>query len=346
MTIRIKAAASAAAAALAFTTSASAHHPGGAGNAVGAGPINTISASTLEKGQTVAGVTFEYMGLGGINDGDLKKAAEDAHEHGHGGHAHSIGSILSPAASVAYGLADDLTLSLRLPYVSRHDIREGHKHDHHDPAEVHYRGDASGFGDISALAQWRFLNNSASQTEAALLLGVKAPTGRTNVEDDHGENFEAEFLPGSGAWDGMFGLALTQRVGAWSFDASGLYTLIGKGEFDTDLGDRVHYNVAASYRIMGSTPHPHEGVTPRGHNHGGAIDLVLELNGEWHDYQETDGEEDRNSGGHTLYIAPGVRISEGPWSGFVSVGIPLVDEVNGIQSDPDFRVVTGASVGF
>jgi hypothetical protein len=342
----IKTTVSATAAALAFSTSALAHHPGGAGNTAGTGPINTISATTLGKGETVVGVTFEYTGLGGISDGDLREAAEHAHDAGHDEHAHSIGSIVSPSASIAYGLTDDLTLSLRLPYVIRHDIREGHKHDALEPAEVHDRGDASGFGDISALAQWRFLNNRASQTEAALLLGVKAPTGRTDVEDDDGEEFEAEFLPGSGAWDGMIGLALTQRSGAWSFDVSGLYTLVGTGEFDTDLGDRVHYNIAASYRIMGALPHDHEGGSHDSHDDGGAVDLVLELNGEWHDFQDIDGEEDPNSGGHTLYISPGVRISEGPWSGFVSVGIPIADEVNGVQSDPDFRVVSGASVSF
>jgi hypothetical protein len=337
---------SAVASALTLPASALAHHPGGAGNTAGTGPINTISATTLDKGETVVGVTFEYTGLGGINDSDLREAAEHAHEEGHDGHAHSMASIVAPSANIAYGLTDDLTLALRLPYVIRHDIREGHKHDHHDPAEVHYRGDSSGFGDISALAQWRFFNDPASRTEAALVLGVKAPTGRTDVEDSNGEDFEAEFLPGSGSWDGMFGFALTQRVGAWSFDASGLYTLVGTGEFDTDLGDRLYYNIAASYRIMGAAPHAHVGGSHGPHDHDSAVDLVLELNGEWHDYQEIDGEKDPNSGGHTLYISPGVRISEGAWSGFVSVGIPIVDEVNGIQSDPDFRVVTGASVGF
>lgn len=342
----LKAALPVSAAFFAVSSAAWAHHPVGAGNTAGAGPINTISAATLDKGQTVVGVTFEYLSLGGIGNGDLKKAAEHAHEAGHDGHAHSIGTIVSPSASLAYGLTDDFTLSLRLPYIIRHDIREGHKHDHADPAEVHERGDASGFGDISALAQWRFLNNTSSGTQAALLLGLKAPTGRTDVDDAHGEAFEAEFLPGSGAWDGMFGFALTQSVGAWSFDANGLYTLIGTGEYDTDLGDRVHYNVAASYRVMGSVPHAHEEGNHAGHDHGGAIDLVLELNGEWHDNQEIDGEEDPNSGGHSLFVAPGVRISEGAWSGFVSVGIPIIDTVNGIQSDPDFRVVSGASVGF
>src|SRR5262245_16768607 len=38
-----------------LSPAALAHHPGGIGNAQGAGPINTISATTLEQGQSVAG---------------------------------------------------------------------------------------------------------------------------------------------------------------------------------------------------------------------------------------------------------------------------------------------------
>jgi hypothetical protein len=82
-------------------------------------------------------------------------------------------------------VTNDLTVSLRLPYVLRTDIREAHVHG--DEAEVHARGDSEGLGDLSAMAQWRFFNNQARGTEAALLLGVKAPTGETD-ETDVGAN--------------------------------------------------------------------------------------------------------------------------------------------------------------
>ena len=77
-------------------------------------------------------------------------------------------------------------------------------------------------------------------------MGVKAPTGRTNEYDKLGERFEAEFQPGSGSWDGLFGVAFTQRFTAWSFDANVLYQQVNKGTQDTDLGDRFHYNAAVS----------------------------------------------------------------------------------------------------
>ena len=99
--------------------------------------------------------------------------------------------------------------------------------------------------------------------------------------------------------DGLFGVALTQRVGQWSFDSSVLYTAFGAGTQDTEFGDRMQYSAAISYRVAGmgaasgamfngSKPHAH-GADAHGNVHiesaGPALDLILELNGEWHGTQ-------------------------------------------------------------
>ena len=179
----------------------------------------------------------------------------------------------------------------------------------------------SGIGDLLLLGQYRFLNDRASRTEAALLFGVKTPTGET--DERHGDEvLEAEFQPGSGSWDGLFGLALTQRVGLWSFDSNVLYSLVTEGTQQTDLGDIFLFNAAVSYRLSslgGPTPmfhgaHAHKaGDDGHGHahshaeeaGHGAALDLVLELNGEWHGKQETAGAKDDNSGGTTIFSRRG-----------------------------------------
>jgi hypothetical protein len=41
-----------------------------------------------------------------------------------------------------------------------------------------------------------------------------------------------------------------------------------------------------------------------------------------------------------------LRFSKDNWSSFVSVGFPIINDLNGIQSEPDIRVVTGVSVAF
>jgi hypothetical protein len=359
------AAAGASLAACMLVPSAFAHHPSGVSSAGGAGPIATIQATTLDQGHGAAGVFFEMVKIAPFSDEELKTLA------GRHIHAHSMDAILAPTLVFAYGLTSDFTVMARLPYIIRRDIREGH-HSHGPQGNtVDERGDAAGIGDLTLLGQYRFLNSRATGTEAALLLGVKAPTGRTGLWDDLGERFEAEFQPGSGSWDGLFGLAFTQRAGAWSFDANVLYQQVNKGALDTDLGDRFLYNAAVSYRLtsggnagraahpmhLGAMPEPmyHGGPKPRAHHHheeppapppGPALDLVLELNGEWHGRQEIAGVKDENSGGNVVYLSPGLRLSFDKWSGFVSVGIPTVNHLNGVQAEPDWRLLTGVAVSF
>jgi Putative MetA-pathway of phenol degradation len=349
----------AAALALLFSAPAYAHHPSGVSSTGGAGPINTVSATTLEQGQSAAAIFFEIVRMNPFSDAEL--TAPGTH------HPHSLDAILAPSLSYAYGLTKDLTVSARLPYLQRTDVREGHVHG--GVPLVEDLGNSSGIGDLTLLGQYRFFNNRASRFEAALLLGVKAPTGKTDNVTDTGERFETEFQPGSGSWDGLFGVAVTQRFGAWSFDSNVLYVLATKGAQQTDLGDRFQYNAAISYRVgslgrggpmhLGAMPEPmyhggpgSHGKTAKAHTHdepaprGPTLDLVLELNGEWHDNQTVAGAKDANSGGHTLYLSPGVRVSSGSMSAFASVGIPLVNEMNGYQVEADWRLVTGVSVGF
>ena len=306
---------------VALAGAAHAHHPGGGGNSGSGGAINTISADTLAEGQAAASVRYEYIKLGNLGDADLLAAASQ------GKHGHSLGSIDSVSLSAAYGITNDLMFSVRLPGVRRSDIREAREEPgllsggHMDAGQmsslmssdgVNARGNASGFGDISVLGQYRFHNNAQTGTSAAVLFGFKAPTGSTSQRDANGELFEAEFQPGSGSWDALLGAAFTKRLGRWSFDVSGLYWLVGNGTQDTNLGDRFLFGAGMSYRLVGAIGSSkevelHEYCMQRqnqmhehclyhaNHDHSDmkktpyTLDLVLELNGEWHDKQRIAG---------------------------------------------------------
>ncbi len=331
-----------------------AHHPGIGGGSEDAGPITTISAATLEQGHAAISFVYEFIQIRSLSDAAMAAAVTPDT------HIHTLTGIASAAISVAYGVTDNLTVGLRLPWVRRTGIREAHQDSLIDPIEFHDHGNASGIGDLTAIAQFRLLNNRTSMTEAAVLLGFKAPTGQTNMLTAGGELFDAEFQPGSGSWDGLFGVAFSQRLGgALSFHANVLYMLVGTGIQNTNLGDRFLYNAALVYRLFGSPgastampahvhhhgpntpPHTHE--TPRP---GPALDVMLELNGEWHGWQTTAGVVDPNSGGNLVYLSPGVRLTLDRWSGFLSVGIPVINDPNGVQAKPGWRVVTGLAAGF
>jgi hypothetical protein len=41
-----------------------------------------------------------------------------------------------------------------------------------------------------------------------------------------------------------------------------------------------------------------------------------------------------------------MRIASNRWSGFVSVGLPIINDLNGLQSEPTYRLFAGVLVGF
>ena len=358
---------SAVALAFAATSPAMSHHPSGTGTSSTGGPIVTIPGTTLQKGASALYFAFEHLSFDELSDAVLEAAA--ARDE----HAHSLATLESAAFGYSYGLTDRLMVSVLLPYVVRTGIREashGAAEEHeHAGAETHHetpaeetdtvnRGDTEGVGDLSLFGQYRF-HGKRNGLQASLLAGIKTPTGKTGERDNQGELFEAEFQPGSGSWDPMFGLALSRAQGRWSVDGNVLYTIATEGTQQTDLGDRLHYNVAVTNRLMGGdaeTPpevamnHSHHG---RNHhrNHavsagGLVIEAVLELNGEWQAKQTISGAADPNSGGNVVFLSPGIRVDSNRWSGFVSVGLPIINDLNGLQSEATYRLFGGVLVGF
>ena len=339
-------------------SAACAHHPG-IGGIGGAGGIFTIGAGTLDQGQFAFSAFADYL--------RLKQLSEPTLLANVGNDVHGLQTVESYAVALAYGITNDLMVSVRLPWVRRTGILEAVQEDPSDPAMVRDRGNTSGFGDVTVLGQYRFVNNQVIGTQAAVLFGVKAPTDITDLVDRFGEIYEAEFQPGSGSWDGLFGAAFSQRLNsALSFHANGLAIATGTGTQNTSLGNRFLYNAALSYRVFGETtsePHTHD---PRnvyahaGHDHSMvtkapmvaaphdhvALDALLEINGEWHDKQRTAGVTDPNSGGTTVFISPGLRLTVDNWSSYVLVGIPVVNDYNGVQPTPAWRTLVGVSAVF
>ncbi len=327
---------------------ATADHPTVNFGGEAAGPITTVSATTLASGQLAVGVRGEAIVPDRFEDNELVGFAASGQEG-----VHSLDRLTSGSFGAAYGITNDLTVSLRLPYIWRNGIRESEIED--GEAEAHLHGNSRGLGDLTAMAQYRPITKAAHGIDVGLLVGLKMPTGETKDRDKDGVRFEAEFQPGSGSWDPMAGLAATKHLGPVALDANVLYLLVNEGSQSTDLGDSFTYNVALSYRVFGSRPEEHDHAAEdadRAHEHPSdqgqmALDLILELNGEWRQKVETNGVSDPHSGGNLVFLSPGVRlVAPQGWSAFVSVGVPVIENLNGIQTDTDFRVVAGLGVAF
>ncbi len=302
-----------------------------------ASPISTESGITLPEGMISTGFRSEYIKFDEYSDAKLQDLrAEDAEAD-----LHSVESLWSLSISAAYGLTDDLTLGIRVPFIIRHDIREP-EHDFVGPgAPVESLGNVEGIGDTTFYSQYRFFKNEGTNISA--LLGIKAPTGKTirsTLHDGKVEILDAEFQPGSGSWDGILGLAFTQKIDALSITASSVYTIASEGTQDTDLGDIFSYNFALSYRLLGQ-----KGVSYEAPKF--ALDTIIEFNGEWRDKEQNSNVKDNNSGGNIAYISPGLRFIAGNnVSVGASFGIPIVQNTNGNQVEPDYRVISSINFSF
>jgi Putative MetA-pathway of phenol degradation len=317
------------------TTSAFAHGDSGGGGGI-----------ILPAGITLVAIDYNSTKFNEISDARLTALALQGVEE-----VHSLKSISVPALTVGYGLIRDLTVAVRLPYLDNREIRETDP----DSGGVNARGGVDGFGDASVTGTYRFYNDPATGLDAALILGVKAPTGPTGRVDDGGERFETEHQPGSGSWDGIVGATVSREINRVTLSADVLYQFSGEGTEDTTIGDRVSYGFTASYRVWTSGG-DHNGIKHDGGPHHGAghdpvhgvtaLDMSLGLNGDWAGEVETSGETNENTGGNMLFLTPGLKLSVENWSAYVSAGIPVVMDLNGIQSEPNWRLTTGMSVAF
>ena len=73
---------------------------------------------------------------------------------------------------------------------------------------------------------------------------------------------------------------------------------------------------------------------------------VLEMNGEWRDKTEVDSRKDGNTGGNLIFASAGLRWGYGDWATHLSLVTPLYKNLNGVQSEPDWRLSTGVSLAF
>jgi len=312
-----------------------ADHPTVAFGNEASGPINTIAATLMPSKTWGTGIRTEVIEKEAFSDQQLINSADKGIEG-----IHSVYRIISTSLSVAYGVNDDLTLSVRLPYIERKNIREGEIEN--GDAEAHAHGDSSGLGDLLLFGQYRV--SESKNTDISLLLGLKTPTGETDDKDDDGHRFETEFQSGTGSWDFLVGSAISHTNDKVGYHANVLFNKTTEGSQSTEIGDILSYNLAMTYRLNGEdhSKHEHEHHSDSSET-GITWDAVIELNGETRRKNKISGISEDHSGGTMLLIAPGLRVSSGNIGGFISIGLPIVENMNGQQTDLNVRIVAGLS---
>lgn len=161
-----------------------------------ASPIITQTGVTLPTGMWAGGIITQFSNFDSASDQKLLSLKNNAVDDAHGD-VHSVNTLLIPSVFAAYGVTDDLTLGLRIPYVLRSGVRSPQDTD--PSLAVDKLGDPSGFGDVSFFGQYRFFHSADNLNHASLVVALKTPTGRTGVQTNQGGNFETHHQPGGGA---------------------------------------------------------------------------------------------------------------------------------------------------
>jgi hypothetical protein len=220
---------------------------------------------------------------------------------------------LNTVATLSYGISDDWSISLRLPFVKR-----DHLHDLFDP-ETSAIGPSEQWqftkpGDVQVLARRQFATETADRSWA-VFGGLKLPTGSTQVTNADGARAERALQPGSGTTDIVAGLAVRQAMGP--SDA-----LIGQAVWSQALGAHEDYKPGGRLDLSAGWSHAYS------HSLGAVVQLNLS-----HRARDSGAQsEPDNSGSTKLQLSPGVTVGVGAASTlYAYLQLPLYQKVNGIQ---------------
>lgn len=239
----------------------------------------------------------------------------------------SVSVRLTPV-SLVYGLRRSVSVIGIFPFIDKEMSISG-------PDGPTRLGAGTGIGDATFLLKWRFFRRDRGRGTFRLALegGAKTPTGSSALRDGQGDLLPPALQRGSGSWDPTADLTLTYVPptgrGRWIFTGDVGATIATEAN-GFEHGNRVAYDAMAKYRI-------HPARYP-----GRDTFLLLEINGRWQGRSRSMGLEVVDSGGHIVYLAPGIQfllrgnlVLEG------GVQIPIVRELNGTQLAPSFNGLVG-----
>ncbi len=225
-----------------------------------------------------------------------------------------------------YGFTEQLTGILAVPYFdkSMHSTNE-------DGERI--KRDVSGFGDMRTLLKYRIFTKDkpGASHRLAVFGGLEWPTGDDDETDRYGRLPQPLQL-GSGSYDPILGLVWTTQKLAWELDADVGYKWNNDAN-DFEFGDQFFYNLSYQHRVW-PRELPEEGVPS-------FLYGVVEFNGSHTDKNEFGGVRDRDSGGHTLFLSPGVQWVSSRWVIESSVQIPIIQDVNGDALKADYATTLG-----
>jgi len=195
-------------------------------------------------------------------------------------------------------------------------------------------GGGTGIGDFSLLGRYTVFQHHTLQSTSlvALNLGLKFPTGSTNGKDDAGNFLDSHLQLGTGSTDVLLGVGANHVINRFTLSANFLASLPTEGEFGRTshtFGNSLNYDVTAKYRVSSATP----ATAPT------QWFVSFGVNGEWRGREDEDGVTVGDSGGHVLYVTPGIQVIVGrKWIVEASYQAAVQHDLNGTQKGESYKV--------
>ena len=291
---------------------------GGFGGTTGA--VNPVAAEAPKKNKFTIGYLLEYQ------DWD-QVSVEKAHElHEQGRDAHDRKNDISNSIFFGYGITDALSINVQVPYVERR-FKEVHEEEFLGEDEK-----SNGHGDSILLGKYKFYDKKFG---IAAIFGFKVPTGAIDKRNKAGEKFEPELQPGTGSLDYMLGISANKKINHLIIlDGTVLYHLKTEGTQNYEFGDIVRVTTGVTLNVADGEKKP-------------TLNLISEVISQFANKDKQDGETIRDSGGTTIFIAPGIssQLTKNLKT-TLSAPVPVYQALGGIHQELDFNVLFSMSYSF
>ncbi len=226
---------------------------------------------------------------------------------------------------LAYGIEGNLTLFGILPYVDKVLRFPG-------PDAGSVKRSSKGIGDSSIFLRYTFHQNDrqGSTFRVAAFGGLKIPTGNDSHRDSLGL-LPVPLQSGTGSWDGFGGIVTTYQALSFQVDAQLSYTVKTQAN-RFQAGNEARLDGSIQYRLF---PRELQSGVPA------YVYGVLETNLIYQDKSTFLGQSDPNSGGMTIFLAPGIQYVTRRYILEAAVQIPVVQNLNGNALENDYVARTG-----
>lgn len=204
-----------------------------------------------------------------------------------------------------------------------------------------------GVGDATALAVCRVFRSmrEANVRLVDVYAGLKLPTGDSDLlREERDQALEEENMagmhdgmghehsaghhlsPGSGSWDGIFGINTYGKLGPWAAQGNAQYKMNSEGDFDFEYGDEFVWVVGVKYFAILEQSQ--------------SLGVGLDVSGNWQDQNKVLGETDTEHPiTRAVYAGPAATYTH---SDCLSVSFawdfPVAGEADGLQGAADTHV--------